>query len=195
MSTEHIREEAEAARKTLGQLARRAAARHREVQRELEGLATEEDNVLVGARGALRAIEDDRQVVVEELGQLVEILDAPGDADNQVEPEVPIFVQPRPEEPAPEPISTPAPADDEHDDDSDVVIINYWNPQTWSGIQWLLAIIGLMVGLMVASATWDNLVNGINGFGRGLISTAWWLALSGLGFFGGGFIGSLFNRD
>lgn len=208
MSTEHIREEAEAARRTLGQLARRVGERRRDVRRELQGLETETDHVLIGARGALRAIDDDREVALEELDQLDEIFDGPD------EPEVPAPTPPGPLTPPPAPpwvppvpptppvddgpvIIAPPPVDDGDDEPDDIVVIRrWWNIRDWSGVQWFLAVIGLILAIIVARFTWEPLVgDDIVGFARGAIATIWWIALMGLGFFGGGFIGSFFNRQ
>ena len=74
MSMTHHKEQAEEARRALGQLSSAVRKRHDELDGKIGGFKTEEDNVLTGTRAALRAIDDDRKVVVEELMQHREVL-------------------------------------------------------------------------------------------------------------------------
>ena len=74
MSMAHHKEQAEEARRALGQLSSAVRKRHDELDGKIGGFKTEEDNVLTGTRAALRAIDDDRKVVVEELMQHREVL-------------------------------------------------------------------------------------------------------------------------
>ena len=62
--------------------------------------------------------------------------------------------------------------------------------RNWQSVAWLFAIIGAIIGAVIASNSWSPLVDDIRGFGRGLLATCWWIGLTGLGFFGGGAIGA-----
>lgn len=63
------------------------------------------------------------------------------------------------------------------------------NRRTWSGVSWFFAILGALIGIVVASFTWHPLFSGIHGFGRGLLVVLWHIALTAFGFFGGGWLG------
>jgi len=71
-------------------------------------------------------------------------------------------------------------------------VVNVVNVRTWGGIQWLLACIGLVVGLYVGSKTYG--FDEFGGFGHGLFSVLWVGTTSAVGFFFGGFIGGLFDE-
>ena len=64
----------------------------------------------------------------------------------------------------------------------------------WTPVQWLLAVVGALVGVVVATQTWSPLFADIPGPGRGLLVTLWYISLVGLGFGSGGWIGSRVDR-
>jgi len=218
MSTEHLCEETKAARASLGKLAAASRARAGEVRKELEGLEKETSNVLIGARGAVRAIEDDREVVLEELGQLKEILGTaepvsstpPTPPVPPVQPP-PVAVVPQPDvhpvpvvpvtpvcHPDPNPtqqqpaVIAPAPA---NANATAIAVVNQHDPRNWTGVQWLLALIGLLVGVMVWSfwPEWPGRNIGNSGV-KTFVNFVWFIAHGCVGFFIGGFIGSVIDR-
>lgn len=69
------------------------------------------------------------------------------------------------------------------------------DPRGFSPVQWLLALLGLLVGLLVARFTWEDVVEDLDGFVRAVIATIWWLGIMGIGFFGGGLLGSFIDED
>lgn len=87
MSTKYIQEEAEAARKALGEVASAARKRRKEVRDLRRSMQTERDNVIIGARAAMRDVDDEDAVYEEEEQQLLEILEGPTEDDEPVDEE------------------------------------------------------------------------------------------------------------
>lgn len=263
MSTENLREEAEAARAALGQVAKKAEQRKRQLERDRRGLQKERDTVVVGARAVMQNIDDKDGVLEEEEQQLDHILQGPPApvpepelpaASEPKEPEAPATVTPEPmpgssvfdqdAEPSdkadkdfvPSPPYTSAqlrgmsndrlhvvakyfdmdmPVTD-HNRDNVIVyilsvqagmrrgvertttvrerVVDIIDVRRWTGMQWVLAILGIIIGLVVANVTYD-MYDDINGFGRGLLVTLWFVFVAGFGFFLGGYIGSYVDRD
>lgn len=191
MSTENIAEEAEEARRALGQAAAATRRRAQEVRDAMRGLDVERNNVVIGARAAMRSIDDENEELEEEVEQLRSILEgidlAPRPtrmvprAEEEAANDDDIIVQPAPPIPTPVPVVNPDDAPRRP---------HRANPRRWRFWAWLFAIAGLLVCMMVASNSWEPLVGDISGFGRGMLATCWWVGWTGLGFFGGGVIGS-----
>jgi hypothetical protein len=69
-----------------------------------------------------------------------------------------------------------------------------WYVQDWTGAMWVAAFFFAIVGVVVATFTWSPLYGDIHGFGRGLLTTLWYIALIALGFFGGSILGARLER-
>lgn len=72
-------------------------------------------------------------------------------------------------------------------------VVDTVDVRQWTGLQWLFAIFGTIIGLVVANVSY-GMYDDIVGFGRGLLVTLWFVFVAGLGFFLGGFIGSFEDR-
>ncbi|MEK7602959.1 MAG: hypothetical protein AAB459_01810 [Patescibacteria group bacterium] len=103
---------------------------------------------------------------------------------------------------APAPVDTPTPPAPTPTTTTPVAVVapdaaprcpSRLDPHHWGFLGWLFAIIGAIIGAVVASNTWSPLVDDISGFGRGLLTTMWWIGLIGFGFFGGGALGCLID--
>jgi len=191
MSTERFKEKSETTRRELGQLAHEVRESAREVRDELRGLERERENVLIGYRATVRDIADEEEALLEEAEQIRSILDdiplsprvsrlTPAAADENNDDDI-IVVQPAPPTPTPVPVVNPDDAPRRP---------HRANPRRWRFWAWVIGFAGLLVCMMVASNSWEPLVGDISGFGRGMLATCWWVGWTGLGFFGGGVIGS-----
>ena len=173
-----------------------------------------ETDVKIGAAAVLQGIADDREPLIEEIGQLQGILDSiRSAAPAVVTPEpapaplpVPAPPAPAPEpepEPAPAPLPVPAPPAPAPEPAADDLLAQEpapglegprfnANPRHWSLLQWLLAILGLFIGALVARITvglvfW--VANDPAAWIKTILGTVWYLGWIGVGFFGGGLIG------
>lgn len=197
MSMDRVRDSAENARRALGQLASDVRNARREAHNQLQGLDRETEHVLTGARAAVQAIDDQRQPLIEELGQLDGVLSpppapaapAPGSPDNvPTQPDTPVVHPEPPAEPAPE---TPAPTAEANANASVHVSIGHRiNPRNWGPWQWLGAFAGLIVAFLVWRTIPDWAGQNIeDNTTQGIIDVLWAVAVLGFGFFGGGLLG------
>ena len=152
-----------------------------------------ETDVKIGAAAVLQGIADDREPLIEEIGQLQGILDS-------IRSAAPAVVTP---EPAPAPLPVPAPPAPAPEPAADDLLAQEpapglegprfnANPRHWSLLQWLLAILGLFIGALVARITvglvfW--VANDPAAWIKTILGTVWYLGWIGVGFFGGGLIG------
>lgn len=163
------------AQAVAGDVRRRA----REVREVLEALDNEQDQAEIVHRAIRQAIDEDRGVAAEEGERLARVLGA-------TPPQAP-----RPPAPAPRPTVTeelpaPAPAPQQPAQPGALDL------RTWSGLCWLLAFAGLTVTLLVGVNTRG--FHSLPGLLGVLFELAWVLSVSGVGFFGGGLLGSLIER-
>ncbi|MCE7936859.1 hypothetical protein DYH10_03700 [Candidatus Saccharibacteria bacterium CPR2] len=207
MSTENIPglEELE---ELLGRAGAAAAARRGKLRKEQDGRVRHERNLAIGAAASIQRSRDKRAQLDEEDAQLDEIeRRAARLLDDVKEPEEEPLAPPEPEpEPAPltpptgwngeEDENPPEEPDDDGEEDATHVVVpvtpHVIDVRHWSMLQWLLAFAGLIVGLVVASATAG--LDDLSGAGHGWFTFGWYLAVSGVGFFGGGLIGALIER-
>ncbi len=182
------------------------AALLRETEAEAARHATEQAtarNAVRAAEVAARTAEDAATASAAEKAKLDERLHGRPTATIVPEPETettaPAVVEPEPEpettapavveeEGEPEPA---APAADEDEPDPDNPRFNA-NPRQWRMLQWLLAILGLFIGALVAKMFlgfpfW--IANNPATWVKAILGTVWYIALIGVGFFGGGLIG------
>lgn len=107
---------------------------------------------------------------------------------------------PAPDEPDPNPASA---GDDGHDHDDagnpPTSVIpptappparNNADPRLWRGIGWLWAIIGAVLGLIVARVTYGFMWSNVHNEAHSTLVVLWFVALILAGFFTGGFIGA-----
>ncbi len=177
---------------TAKQVRERVAA----VQAESLALAVAETDVRIGTAAVLQSIEDDRTPLDEEIGQLQAIL-------NTIRPAAPVVVVPEPApEPAPAPVPEPAPAPVPEPAADDLLAQEpapgpegprfNANPRHWSLLQWLLAILGLFIGALVAKMTVEILfwiANNPTAWIKDVLGTIWYVGWIGVGLFSGGLIG------
>jgi hypothetical protein len=254
MSTEHISEEVEAARRALGQLTSAAQKRLRNIQNTREGLDKERVRVALGARLAMRGIDDIDAEYEEEENQLAGALNLEAPAPNEPTTVEPPAAPQATEDTAAATPTTPTQVEDDEladqlyteqeleelsDEDLqrlaasyDIVvvvtpanrrnvivmildaqsiwcaendvedpnaparrrIVDYVNVRQWKDAQWVLAILGAFVAFVVAYIT-RGFPDGIHGSNRGLFAFGWVVVLTAFGFFLGGFIGSIIDRD
>lgn len=180
MSTENIREEAEVAIEALDRLAEAARKRDADIAHEREALRQKRANVVVGARAAMRHVDDKDNALVEEQGQYCEMVEGETVEEEQPAPPPP----PPPAEPAPAPATTEPNA---------LVGLANW-VRDFTVLQWVLAIAGALAGLLVGTQTHDFGEN-LPGVVDGLVSVVWVVGLVVLGFGLGGLLGSLFSRE
>lgn len=214
MSTEHIHQEAEAARKALGQVASAARKRSSELANKRRGLQRERDNLAVGVRAAMRDIDNEDNALEEEEQKLSEILEGLPEPIVEVsEPTVASFtpratppaeiVVMEPEAPAlrttlPPPEPEPATAESElprrvteQTNNAQQRVVEIIDVRRWTSPQWLVAVLGAIIGLVVANAT-HGMYDDIEGFGRGLLVFLWFVFMTGFGFFLVGYGGCSF---
>jgi hypothetical protein len=190
MSTEYIRDEVEVARAALGKLTAKAEKRLRDVRNTRKGFDTERVRVARGAQLAMRGIDDLDEVYEEEEQQLAPILE-PRTIEPEPTPEPPADATPSLEPPTP---LEPGPVPEATQLQSVAVTRNPrgYNPRCWTRLQWLCAAIGLTIGLVIGSARSD--FDKFHGFGHGVFTFVWVIAVAGVGFFGGGLIGSFIEE-
>lgn len=175
MSTEHVKEEAEAARAALGTLASKGRSRRKELLDKREGLQKERDNVVAGARLAMQAIDDDDTVLEEEFDQLDGALSGSVDASNaeaaQPANTASMTVPPAPVEPTPvaptppvppeaTPVAQPTVVQPEpfiplRDDEGTDRLAGNW--PHWTFVSWVAALLGGLFGAWVARKTYADL--------------------------------------
>lgn len=72
---------------------------------------------------------------------------------------------------------------------------NVLDVRRWTRLQWVLAVIGLLIGVVVARATYDPMWSNVHNDGwHTLLVLLWFLALMAAGFFTGGWVGSLIDE-
>lgn len=171
-SAENVRQQAEA---TLAEADR--------INTEMQ---QDERDAEIARRLLRRSHLDNLSVVDERASQYAEIL---GDA------EAPTATPVVESEELPPPAAEPEPHDDQVVDQTTAVVrrrvVDVFDVRDWSWRQWVLAILGFIAGIIVARFTWHPLYGDIRGAGRGWLTTLWFIAVMALGFFGGGFLGSL----
>lgn len=190
--------------------------RSRQVRAKLEELDRTEDDVRVGTAAVLQSIDDDRAESLEEAEQLAAILrqaagvESSGDVSEtspRENSDASATVFDQDEEGTEPPAAREAPRSEPAvvSPPTEVVVVtprrNHSDPREWQDapLAWILAILGALIGIVVASNTWEDVVDDLDGFARSLIATLWWIGIVGIGFFGGGTLGSWlscrFRRD
>ncbi len=188
----------------LGRIADQVRKRNGEAKKEIEGERRHQGNLALGVAALIQKSQDKIALTEEEQAQLDAITrraarllassDDDGDDEGPVPtPEPPVLVLP----PVP-PVATPDPLDDTPRTPREPVVVeppttptpvvHVLDVRRWSVWQWVLAFVGAIIGLLIASASDQEIFSG-NGFGQ----TLWIIALMGFGFFGGGAIGSTFD--
>jgi hypothetical protein len=74
------------------------------------------------------------------------------------------------------------------------VTVNVWNPRDWSVLQWIMAFIGLIIGMLIARLTYHPVWDDITGVGHNVAVFFWFVAIMGACFFAGGLLGSRLGR-
>lgn len=210
MSTEHINEELDAAlAQVKAIMAKNEAERHRLLNEQTEADQALVEDVEAGAalvRAAQQRHEDESAERQHRLAQANRIAGVrsetpPAPVSNDTDVSATVFDQDREEPEAPAASTLPPPASPPP---TEAVVVerrrNHIDPREWdSPLPWILAIIGALIGIVVASNTWEDVVDDLDGFVRSLIATLWWIGIVGIGFFGGGTLGSWlssrFNRE
>jgi hypothetical protein len=193
MSTRRVNDEAQAARKALGDLADAADKAVRELEREKQQKVKELGRIVRGAQVATQQVNDEIGDLDEQLSQL-----------NASDPE-----PPAPAEPA---------ADNSSNDNSNsntgngndagnqptaappaepyTLTRNNLNPRNWRFLAWLLALVGAVVGVIIARASYDPMWSNVtNDFWHGLLVVLWFIALMAAGFLTGGWWGATLEEE
>lgn len=212
MTTEGIEgiEKSEAILELLGGLSKKARERAEALPKIQAGIDTRRKNAAVGLRVVERKLLDEEAVLAEEADQLAWILGGGDTSEKSIHDRVRKL--PSVDDlPAPPPAKPPAPADGLVDTPrtprkrKDVTeVIPATTPGThhtadirqWSGWSWLFAFLGAIVALLVATFTAHPLAyHNAKGVAAVMIMVAWYVALVGFGFFGGGLGGSFIESD
>jgi hypothetical protein len=180
------------AREVLGTLADNVRARAEVASDLLRGLVIEATDVNIGARAALRAIDDEVEVLTEEAQQLAQVVrhEPPAAPPPAAAPAPPVVVQPQAVPVVIAPAADPptvvggAPTPEPNEP-------GFWHLRSWSILQWIMAIVGALIGLLVASQT--NGFEHFHGLGRGFFAAAWFIVLIIAGFGIGGVVGFLLD--
>ena len=113
--------------------------------------------------------------------------------------------EPEPPAPAPTPEPEPTPEPDHGNGDNgdhtrvDTPSVrpepqqrrNNGDPRNWRGLAWLLALIGAVIGAIVANVTYESLWQNVHNDGwHALVVTLWFVALIAAGFLTGGWYGA-----
>ncbi len=194
--------DAEHARKLLGQLVSKARDRRLILRKELEGFDREGTNVDIGHRIAKLSIEEDREVALEELDQIVEVLEGPPPpalAEEIIPPSEPPKAQETEPQaatpPPPQPpvsikeMARPDPSEKPH---PDAGIVPFWRRRRFWVL--ILAVVGGVVAFVLAGRNVDaiaRLAFGSNEFAsNGLFQFIVVATTTIFGVFLGGWIGS-----
>ncbi len=190
----------------LGRIADQVQRRNGETSKAIEGERKHQGKLALGVSALIQQSADRIAMAEEEQDQLDAIarraarLLANSEDDGEDEGPEPT---PEPSTPVVTPPATPVGVPDSLDDTprtprhvvepptENVTVVpepHVINVRHWTMWQWLFAFIGAIIGLVIASVT-DQMLFEDNGFGQVL----WIIALTGLGFFGGGAIGSVID--
>lgn len=199
MSTEGLKG-IDALRKGLHEHAREVKAKAQETLDEINETNRQKAADLEAADIMRRRLEQEADDRLEELdhvaGQRAYIAfgvrSDESDAPTDPEPPAPV--------PTPEPEPDPA-ADNGNADNGDHTRVdtppvqsevrrNNGNPRNWRGLAWLLALLGAVIGLIVARVTYEPMWQNVHGGWHSLLVTLWFVALIAAGFFTGGAIGA-----
>jgi hypothetical protein len=190
MSMHRVSEKTEEARKVLGQLANNVVQAQTQAKKDLAGLDEETDKVLIAARAAIEAIDNQRQPLLEELDELSFVIEGEEEAVDQTEPPAaPAAVV---AEPAPAPVVEPKPV--RVPPAVDMTEVNttkqrVLNPLIWSGFQLLFVAIGLLVSLIYANDHYEDAGSHIHGDWSWVFTLLYFIAVLGIGMLIGSLIG------
>jgi hypothetical protein len=204
MSTENLEGLDEGIDELLGKVASKVTSRRSAIRKERDGRRKHETHIALGAAAALQRSRDKRAVLDEEEEQLDNIQRMAGallEAAEGTETEEPaqaaehVHEEPAPSPPEPPvvaPVAGPPPPPPEAVAEPTAVIpaveeVAVVEPplmdfREWNGWQWLAAILGAIIGFIVARYTWHPLLGGIHGLGRGFLAVFWWVGMIILGF-------------
>ncbi|CAN5409709.1 hypothetical protein BH09PAT4_BH09PAT4_01590 [soil metagenome] len=178
-----------------------ATARAKEIledQRKAEKKKTDADRrAAIAARARQLKFDDDSAERDEEAGQMKFILDPTPAPEPEPEPD------PEPQAPV-EPAPAPAPVDHDATGNPPTAVVpvvmpapeptpprNNVDPRNWRGIAWLLAIMGAVIGLIVARVTYGPMWSNVNSdTWHTVLVVLWFVALTAAGFFSGGWFGA-----
>jgi hypothetical protein len=208
MSTKSIHDEAEAALAALQDVAVAADRRLAEIREEEGKLKGKQDSILRGAALAQRHVIDQREVLAEEESQLAnplgtttadkpESTQPPASSEEEVDEDEPTPVRRRVPTPAPEPTQEQHRCCHEHETvvhDRPVRVINVWGVRNWSVLQWLLAVLGLIVFLAISVNTTGVFDDVNTDWLHDTLVMLWVVLMSVFGFFAGGLIGALIDE-
>lgn len=181
-------------RESLATVAESTRQRAREIAANLTRLVVETTDIEIGSRAALRAVQDDHEVIAEEAAQLTAVIGG----TPPVPPPAPPAVTPvPPAAPAasqtvvlPPPPTAHACATATAINGSTVL----FNVRRYSGVQWFLAIIGALIGMVVARYSYHSLFGNIHNDWGGFLIALWFAGIVTLGFGLGGYVGARFEE-
>lgn len=195
----------------IGKIGPRVTQRRKQIETDRTGRITHEANLALGVAAAMKRSRNKRAALDEEDDELDDIERMAGaliDAANGQVPEAEVSQTPDPvpaivtieditPTPEPEPAPIPEVVPEPTCEQPVPVVVRRTNVVTflggsWSRLCWFLALIGLVIGLIVASATTG--FDKFTGTGHAWFTFAWIIGLCGVGFFGGGFFGTLIDR-
>jgi hypothetical protein len=186
MSTRRVAEEMQDALEALDRLETARVRTIGELQSERAAKEAAVPRIVQATRVVVQGVRDEIADFDEQLTQLGALPAPAVPVDTPVEtpatPGTPRHAAPTPDPPTPA-AGTRA-----------VAHHHVFDVRHWSEVQWVLAVLGLIVGLIVAACTWHPLFEGIHGPGRGVAVTFWWIALPLFGFFSFGWMGSYVDR-
>ncbi len=199
MSTNRIEEAAEEARKALGELAAAARKRDHEIKHAREALNRERNNVVIGARAAMRDIDDHDEVLEEEAEQFEHIVrgrvitrrtsilepEPDGEPSSSTVP----LTGAAPSVPVDSPVRETAvpPAEPVAAVMTDRVPLvqvqrSPYDPRSWCLWCQLVAVLGGLIGLFVGLKTRWAVTDEVHHW-KWVPGTIWVLAIAGVGFF------------
>jgi hypothetical protein len=157
--------------------------RQRQADAERAALQALHQRVTIGANAALRKIVDDTRKLDEERQQLASIT---GNTVPGLDPASAPAPTQQPAAPAQPTTPDPAPTTTQQLPVTPRVRVNHFDVRLWSGLQKIIAVICGLIGLFIASKTYD-FPGYHNSTGKVVFGIIWAVALTALGFFGGGY--------
>lgn len=214
MSTKNIEgldEMRDSLRVTAASVQERAIELEKEVRQRRRKMVEDDQHAEIVRRLLAQDHVDHLDVLREEHAQLDGILGntpeptkPPASSEDEVDEDEPTAVRRRVPTPAPEP--TPVQTEPEpeqhhcchgHDTvvhDRPVRVINVWGVRNWSVLQWLLAVLGLIVFLAISVNTTGVFDDVNTDWLHDTLVVLWVVLMSVFGFFAGGLIGALIDE-
>jgi hypothetical protein len=160
-----------------------AIKRQNQANAERAALEAKHRLVTIGAAAALRRIVDDVRELDEERQQLASIT---GNTVPALDPASAPAPTQQPATPAQPTTPDPAPTTTQQLPATPRVRVNHFDVRLWSVAQKIVAVICGLIGLFIASKTYD-FPGYHNSTGKVVFAIIWTVALTALGFFAGGY--------